>query len=153
MNQNFDYQPSSEGTQSFFDPVPPVEQKKGGRGFAIAALVLGIVSICICCCCCFCDLLIVPLICAVLAIVFAIVSKHQSEDKKMHGMAIAGLILGIVGLVICVLLIGTILLIPDTFSEEFMKEYESIIREEMGDEFYEEYFGEEFPLPETAPSK
>lgn len=148
MNQNFDYQPSSEGTNSFFDPVPPVQDAKSGRGFAIASLVLGIASLFTCCCCCFCDLLIIPLICAILAIVFAFVSKAKSAEKKLAGMAIAGLILGIIGALICLLLIGISLLITDTMVEEFWVEYESIIREEMGDEFYEEYFGEVFPIPE-----
>ena len=147
MNQNFDYQPSPEGINTSFDPVPPAEEKKEGRGFAIASLGLGIVSLFTCCCCCLCNLLFVPLICGILAIVFAVVSKNRSSDKKMSGMAIAGLILGIIGVVICVLLIGFILFIPDAFTEDFLKEYESVIREEMGDEFYEEYFGEEVPTP------
>ncbi|MBE6589320.1 MAG: DUF4190 domain-containing protein [Ruminococcaceae bacterium] len=154
MNQNFDYQPNSEENNTFFDPVPPSEEQKPNRGFAIASLVLGIVSLCTCCCCCLCDLLFVPLICAILAIVFAIVAKTKSPDKKMPGMAIAGLILGIIGAVICILLWGIILFLPDAMGEEFWVEYESIIREEMGDEFYEEYkdamgFGEEMPFPDA----
>lgn len=137
MNQNFDYQPSNSG--SFFDPVPQETEAKSGRGYAIASLVLGIVSLFTLCCCCICNAFFIPMITAVLAIVFAILAKNQSTGKKFPGMAIAGLILGIVGLLLSVLLMGIFLFLPDIMSEDFLKEYEAFIRAEMGDEFFEEY--------------
>ena len=152
MNQNFDYQPSNENPSSFFDPVPPVEEKKPKRGFSIASLVLGIVSICTCCCCCLCDLLIIPLFCASLAIAFAFVARAKSADKKFGGMAIAGLILGIIGFVICAVLLGVILMIPENAMQDFWVEYESVIREEMGDEFYEEFYNSAFGNTAPAPA-
>ncbi len=53
----------------------------GGKGLAIASLVLGLVG-----------LLLLPLPCGILAIVFSVVSKKKIKS----GMATAGLVLGII---------------------------------------------------------
>lgn len=57
--------------------------KDAGKGFAIASLVLGIIS-----------LFVFAYICGTLAIVFAVVAKKKGSTNKM---ATAGLVLGIVG--------------------------------------------------------
>ncbi len=67
------------------------------KGFAIASFVLGIVSIVLF----FIPLL--PLLTAVLAIIFGGVSLHAKESGR--GFAIAGLVLGIIMLVFYVLVI------------------------------------------------
>jgi flagellar biosynthesis protein FlhB len=99
------------------------DEKKSQNGYAIASLVLGIVSILSCCCGCTSILgLIVMGISAILAIVFAFVSK-KNADGKMDAKAIAGLVLGIVSIV--VLLLFTVVMvgiftITDTIPQEEM---------------------------------
>ena len=100
MNQE-PYTPNEEQGGAPYTPncdpyMMPPEQKQS-KGFAIASLVLGIASI-VCCC-----LDVVSVVCAILAIVFAVLSRRQLGE--FHGMAIAGLICGIVGLALSVYLI------------------------------------------------
>ena len=78
-------------------PMPPKPEKKKGDGFATASLVLGIVALVLSCPCC-CCLYPVAGICAILAIVFSVISLQKSGK---NGKAIAGLVLGIVALLIC----------------------------------------------------
>ena len=116
MNNEFDFQPNLYGG---FEPA----EKKPRNGYAIASLVLGIVSVVSCCCCCMETLgLILMGVCAVLAIVFAFLSKKNSNGK-MDGKAIAGLILGIVAIVMLLILlvsiVGTYALLG-TMTEEDM---------------------------------
>ena len=75
------------------EKVEKTEEKtnktNGGKGFAIASMVLGIVSLVI-----FCFWFIsVP--CAILAIIFSVVAKKKAGKS---GMTTAGLVLGIVTL-------------------------------------------------------
>ena len=95
MNNEFNFETNPYGG---FAPQP-----KKKNGFSIASLVLGIVSLVGCCCCCG-EILgtIVMGVAAVLAIVFAFLSKKENGGK-MDGKAIAGLVLGIVALVFLVL--------------------------------------------------
>ncbi|MBO5077062.1 MAG: DUF4190 domain-containing protein [Clostridia bacterium] len=66
--------------------------------FGIASMILGIVSIVIaCCCCCIKFGFVFSLIAGITAIVLAIVAKSKSPEHKFSGMAIAGLIMGIIG--------------------------------------------------------
>ena len=64
------------------------------KGFAIASLVCGIVSIPFCC------VTWVSLVCGILGIVFSIVQKNKYGENKL---AKAGMICGIVGLVLAAL--------------------------------------------------
>lgn len=66
-------------------------QDGSGEGFAIASLVLGIISILTCCCC------LLGLLLGILGLIFALVSK---KGKTWDGMIIAGLICSIVGMVL-----------------------------------------------------
>lgn len=59
--------------------------KDEGKGFAIASLVLGIIS-----------LFISGYICGALAIIFSVVAKKKGSTNKM---ATAGLVLGIIGII------------------------------------------------------
>ena len=93
------------------------------NGFSIAALVLGIVSI-VCCCISY-----LGLICATLAIIFAILDKKQ--NSSMNGMALAGLICGIIGAVIAVFTIVDGILNPVELDEAFWEEYFQMLEEMM----------------------
>jgi hypothetical protein len=93
------YQPPATGGQQ---PPPgfgyePPRQQQQTPGNAVASLVLGIVGLVVC-----------PIICSVLAIVFGQQAKGQIErDPNLGGagLAQAGYIMGIVGLVLYGLLI------------------------------------------------
>ncbi|MCR5700755.1 MAG: DUF4190 domain-containing protein [Lachnospiraceae bacterium] len=65
------------------------------KGFAIASLVMGILSLLSCCC------TFLSIIFGILGIIFSCVQKKDAEGNK-PGMAIVGLILSILGLVISV---------------------------------------------------
>jgi flagellar biosynthesis protein FlhB len=113
MNNEFDFQSNLTATE-----------KKNKNGYAIASLVLGIVSILSCCCCCSSGLgLIFMGVSAILAIVFAFVSK-KNNDGKMDAKAIAGLVLGIVAVVVllcfAVAIVGTYALIDQMPQEEML---------------------------------
>jgi len=68
-------------------------------GWAVASMVLGIVSIPTCIC-----FGLPPLICGPLAIVFYVVAKKQIDSgaysTQSNGMAIAGLVCGIIGTIL-----------------------------------------------------
>lgn len=91
-------------------PMPPMPEKKKKDGFAIASLVLGIVALVLACPCC-CCLYPVAGVCAILAIVFSILSLKKSGK---NGLAIAGLVLGIVALIIIIAIIISVIATPDT---------------------------------------
>ncbi|MBQ8173899.1 MAG: DUF4190 domain-containing protein [Clostridia bacterium] len=101
-----------------------VAEQKRKNGFSIAALVLGIISI-VCCCI---DYL--GLVCAILAIVFAVLDKKR--NAAMNGMALAGLICGIIGAVICAYsIISGIINPPAELDESFWEEYFAMLEELM----------------------
>ena len=115
MNNEFDFQSNLTATEN-------------KNGYAIASLVLGIVSILSCCCCCSSGLgLIFMGVSAILAIVFAFVSKKNS-DGKMDAKAIAGLVLGIVTVVVLLCfaaaIVGTYALIDQMPQEEMLAFFE-----------------------------
>ena len=100
------------------------DEKKNQNGYAIASLVLGVISILSCCCCCTNVFGLLAMgITAILAIVFAFVSKKNS-DGKMDAKAIAGLVLGIVSVVVLLLfaiaIVGTYALIDQMPQEEMI---------------------------------
>ncbi|MDR1015015.1 MAG: DUF2510 domain-containing protein [Coriobacteriales bacterium] len=70
-------------------PYAAVEQGKDRKGFAVASLVLGIFSLP---CACFAYFAFFP---GILAVIFGILGMKSSR----RGMAIAGLIMGIVGII------------------------------------------------------
>ena len=99
------------------EQVPPSAKT---NGFAVASLVLGIVSLLsVCCCSC-----ILP-VTAILSIVFAAVSK---KGEPMNGMAIGGLVCSIVALVLLVVSVVALLLDPSfmaAFEESFRQGFEA----------------------------
>lgn len=131
MNNEFNFASNPYGD---FEPT----KKKPQNNYAIASLVLGILSVVTCCCCCVETLgLILTGVSAVLAIVFAFLSK-KNTDGKMDGKAIAGLILGIVGIVmlltLLVSIVGTYALIGSIPEEEMMTFLEENLKPMIEDE-------------------
>ena len=130
MNNQFDQ-------QFGFDPVPPSGTSiSTGRGFSIASMVCGIVGVLMCCCCIYWFNLIL----GILAIVFAIISAKQS--KAMRGMAIAGLILGIIAILIFIALFAFELWLLNLTEAEFNDLIGNAIKDTFGEDFYKEYMAE-----------
>jgi Domain of unknown function (DUF4190) len=74
----------------------------GTNGFAIASLVLGILWL--------------YWLGSVLAVIFGFVARHQIKHSRQSGdgMAIAGIVLGIVGLAVFVLLVVLVFAVTDS---------------------------------------
>lgn len=114
-----------------FNPFSPTEETPpapaSANGWAIASLIFGILSLVICTCCCG-GTGWIPLILGALAIVFAIVSR---KGQKMSGVAIGGLVCGIIAVVLAlaVLLLG-LLVLDESFVEQILTELEMEIPEE-----------------------
>ena len=121
QNTDNGYNPENMSLNSMYDPYNDLYrqgmQQKPNLGFSIASMVLGIFSI-VCCC-----ITYAPLITSILAIVFSVVAKIKNE--RFDGMAIAGLVCGIIG---CVLA-SIDIIVSIAFSEviaELQKEFEAI---------------------------
>ncbi len=127
MNNAFDQFNTPE-----FNTAP---QKKS-LGFAITSLVLGIVAVCICCACCGITYILTGIL-GVAAIVFAIVSKARTG--KMHGMAIAGLILGIFAVVLFLIMLGLVIWVSSLTATELETIFRDFLQD---DELYELYMQE-----------
>ena len=143
MNGDFNFGSAQVNEFQGFDQVEPAKDK--GRGYSIAALVLGIVSVAGCClCCCIAYFaLLVTFVCGILAVVFACLAKKETENKKMSGMAIAGLILGIAGIVIALvsllLLVVSLATIGSMTDEELLLFLEETFKPLMSEEEYAEF--------------
>ena len=93
--QNYNTAPgagSNGWQQQYTNPQAQQHKQEPGKGFAIASMILGIVSLVL-----FCTCINVPL--AIAAIILAIV---QFVKNGKNGMAIAGMITGIVSIVLCI---------------------------------------------------
>jgi len=90
---------------SFYSPTPQNNNKE--NGFAVAALVLGIVSLVFTFLSC-CGFFFISPILSIVAIIMAFVSKRNTE--KMNGMAIAGLVMAIISIAIVAIIVMLILL-------------------------------------------
>ena len=133
MNQDFNYQPPSD-ENIYQDPnFAPAQPPQGhAKGYALTSMILGIASLffaCLCCC-----LYYISIVLSILSIAMAFLAKRDNGGK-MPGMAIAGLICAIVGLV------GFIIMLVFEISISNMDE-SSIIA--FLDQFYMEYFGVSF---------
>ena len=97
--QNIYQQPAQQNIyqQPAYNAVPQEPQKKNGNWMTITSLILSILSI-VCCC-----LDVFALILAIASIVLAIIALVQHKGNK--GMAIASLIVGIIGFLIAVYLL------------------------------------------------
>jgi hypothetical protein len=98
-------------------PTPVVPNKKG---FDIASLILGITAIVPGCCCTYIGILL-----GILAVVFSVLfTKANPGSDVKKGMAKAGLILGIIGIVLCtILLIVGLIFASSNWYEEILNQY------------------------------
>ena len=85
-------------------------------GFAIASLVLGILSI-VCCCAWY-----ISGIFAILSIAFAIIVL--TKNKPGRGMAIAGLVCAAIGIIIAIVMLVMVVVVGTSMSAD---DYKSII--------------------------
>lgn len=99
------------------------EPKKDKKGLAIAAMVLGIVSLVLFC------IWYISLPCAILALVFGILSLKSSK----RGMAIAGVVTGAVGFILMVVLYVFIFFVIGISTYSGLQNLQNIIDE------YEDY--------------
>lgn len=88
-NQSEQYNPNQQMNQPYQYPQYQ-DNPEPGKNFAIASLVLGIVSF-FCC----------GTICSILGIIFGVISKQR--QKENNGMATAGIVLSIITLVLGIL--------------------------------------------------
>ena len=132
MNQE-PYTPNNQNEPggNYYPPYDPLmtPAKREGKGFSIAAMILGIFSV-VCCC-----LTPVSLICSILAIVFSILGRLRSG--YFNGMAMAGLVCGIIAFVLGAYSIISSLLNPVQIDKEWMEQYfamlEELIKQANGD--------------------
>lgn len=103
------FEPNTQYTANEAQDFTPIASPAPNNGFAIASLVLGIVSL-LCSCCCSC---LIP-VTATLSIIFAIVSK---KGNPMRGMALAGMICSIVSFVLLAFSFAFLMLNPDYVAE------------------------------------
>ena len=97
-------------------PTPTYPQ--GGKGFAIASMVLGIVSIVFACC-----LWYISLVAGIVGLILGIMSVKQNRDGR--GMAIAGIIMCAIAIVlaICVAVFWGVLIATYPELEQFYQYY------------------------------
>lgn len=123
-NQQYNIQPPTQPVaQPVYQPgmQPPVQVEKKNSGLGIAALVLGIIAV---------TLMIIPIlnnlsiILGILAIVFALCSFKSTGsrgNKRGRGMVIAGLVLGIVSVVVAFAVQAMLSSAIDKVNKEFDK--------------------------------
>lgn len=111
-NQQYDQQYNQQYDQQYNQPYqyPQYQEQpeQPGRNFAIASLVLGIVSF-FCC----------GTICSILGIIFGVISKQR--QKENNSMATAGIVLSIITLVLGI--IFTIIAISTGLLEAYSYSY------------------------------
>jgi len=104
--------PYNWGDPYGYNPQPPVNES---NPLAVISLICGIISLC----CCFCP--VITPIAAIAGIITAICSKR---NQPMKGMAIAGLVTSIIGLVIAVIFIVYLFYIGSMMSNpEFLRSF------------------------------
>ncbi len=110
------------------------------KGFQIASLVLGIVSLVCCCCGLF------SLIAAALGLVFGIIGLNKAKlSSSPSGMAIGGIITSAIGLVLTVVAwVMSAAFANSAYYEDFMAEFEQGFYEGFYEEYYDDYDFENF---------
>ncbi len=99
-----------------YGPVPP---KQGTDVLGIVSLVTGILSLLSCCC------TGLSIVFGIAAVVCAVLSRNQSANRKFSGMAVAGLVCGIIGLSLGV--IG--ILVNILYGDDILKQVEEMVKE------------------------
>jgi hypothetical protein len=102
----------------------PAMARRPGNGMAIAALVLGVVSLALFC------VVYVSLPCAILAIVFGIMARGKARaGASGGGMATAGLICGVIGICVFVIMLGLMCAGVSILGEEGMEQWQQMMEE------------------------
>ena len=91
--------PESINQQPYYQyaPVNPalVAQQNTSDGYAIASLICAIVGLCSCC-------TVIP---SLLGVIFATISKVKNDGSRPTGVSTAGLVIGIIGLILNVIMV------------------------------------------------
>ncbi len=117
QNSGFDSRENFDSNHNTFS-VPSKNERPKTQGWSVASMVLGILSV-VCCCCFF---PIGGVVFAVAAIVLSAVSCQSLG--YFDGMAIAGLILGIFGMIFSIMAIITVILTNGDFFKQFYEEFQ-----------------------------
>ena len=115
MNGN---NPFDDGNDYLFKMVTPNGRRKT-YGWSLASMISGILSV-ICCCTGYAGIVF-----GVLAIVFSVISRKNLG--YFDGMAVAGLVLGIIGFVLGI----AVIVATYTLDEEFFNEYSKYLEDYM----------------------
>lgn len=121
MSQEVNDNQFNGGNSFHYTPQPNVNEPNPGHGLAIASLVLGIISIVSCCC------VYLSVVAGVVGVVLAILSKNKSKDNKFEGLAMAGLVCSIIGVVISVGYIVYVIVLMQ--SPDFMEYYQQLMEQ------------------------
>ena len=116
FNPNQGYQNYNQGGYQNYPPYQFVQKKRSG--FDTASLACGIASLVLCCC------TYLSILLGILGIVFALVGKNRSGS--MSGIAIAGLICGIVGALLGVVSIALTLAMGDFWQDTLNSLYSDL---------------------------
>ena len=113
--QQYNQQPQQYNEPYYNQQYPQYNEplNDNSRGFAIASLVLGIISF-FCC----------GSICSILGLIFGIISKKRKSEN--NGMATAGIVLSIIALVLWLIYFIIILFVPSISS--IISGYENNLR-------------------------
>ncbi|MCR5467975.1 MAG: DUF4190 domain-containing protein [Lachnospiraceae bacterium] len=142
-NQNY-YESAGNSTYYTSESYEQTEIKEPSKGFGIASLVLGILSIVT-----FCTML--NYILAILAIIFGAIHIAKNKGRGGKGMGIAGLVMGIISIVISiifwtvfVLAIGSMATRTD---QNGIYDYYDTFEDYFGEDYFDEngnmFFGED----------
>jgi len=110
------------------------------NGYAITSLVLGISSIVLICCCG------VGILCGIPAIILGVIARKRilssQRSEKGYGMALAGIITGIIGSVLCsaFILIEIVAAMTPGFWDEFVRGFKEGFEEGMNEGLQENFF-------------
>lgn len=121
MNQDVNNNQFNGGNSFNYTPQPNVNEPDPGHGLAIASLVLGIVSLLSCCC------VYLSVVAGVVGVVLAILSKNKSKENKFEGMAMAGLVCSIIGVVLSVgyIIFGVAMMNSPAY-QDIMEQYSNL---------------------------
>lgn len=111
-------------------PQMQVSQQNPGSGFAIAAMIVGILSMTLCC--------VGGFLIGIVGIILGIVSMSRKESGR--GMAIAGIVTSVIGILIGVFILVEVLAVAvgiGNMSEDDLNEFRNEIYEEMERQGYD----------------
>ena len=116
MNENgYDNNPFENDENDYLFKIVTNNGRRKTYGWSVASMVSGILSV-ICCCTGWTGLFF-----GIISIIFAIISRKNLG--YFDGMAVSGLVLGIIGLVLGVALIVFAYTIDEEYLEKLLEEY------------------------------